>query len=187
MPATRVPSHAKRVFKGVIFDIYHWKQKMYDGGTATFEIARRQDTVLVIATIRERVVVVYQKQPAMPAHYSVPAGRMDKFDETPKQAALRELLEETGLKPKIFRLWKVHRNEGKVVHNVYIFIANDCVKVARQNLDSGEKIKVKYLSFDQFLKLAEHKDFYRGALQIDLLLARLNKSTKRKLKKTIFG
>lgn len=187
MPATKIPKHAKRVFKGVIFDVYHWRQKMFDGGTKTFEIVRRQDTVLVLATVNNKIVVIKQKQPAMDWFYSVPAGRMDEPDETPKQAALRELLEETGLRPKRMKLWQRQRHTGKVVFNVYIYVAQDCTKVAKQQLDWGEKIMVKYVTFEQLLKLASHPKFYSGELQTIFLLARLNKTAKRHLKKAIFS
>ncbi len=186
MPATQVPNHAKRVFKGVIFDVYHWKQKMFDGSKKTFEIIKRQHTVLVVATVKNKIVILKQKQPAMEWFYSVPSGRMDIPGEGPKQTALRELLEETGLKPKRMKLWRTVRHTGKVVFNVYIYVAQDCVKVAKQQLDQGEKITVKYLTFEQLLKLAAHERFYEGELQKDFLLAKLNKSIKRKLKKVIF-
>lgn len=32
-----IPDHAKCVFKGVIFDVYQWEQKLYNGTTTTFE------------------------------------------------------------------------------------------------------------------------------------------------------
>ncbi len=38
---------AKRVFKGVRFDVYQWKQKRYDGTKATFELIKRADSIIV--------------------------------------------------------------------------------------------------------------------------------------------
>jgi ADP-ribose pyrophosphatase len=186
MSVTKVPKSAKKVFKGVLFDVYQWPQRMYDGSVRKFEVLRRQDTVIIIPTIKDKIVVTYNKQPRMDWHYSFPAGRNDKAGESPRAAALRELLEETGLKPKKFKLWKKYQNKGKIIHNVYVFIAQDCQKVAPQQLDGGEKIKLKEMSFEQMLLLTSHKEFYRGDLQIDLLLARLNKKYKKDLKKVIF-
>lgn len=34
----KIPSTAKRVFKGIIFDVYRWEQEMFDETTSTFEI-----------------------------------------------------------------------------------------------------------------------------------------------------
>lgn len=187
MPNTKVPKHAKQVHKGVIFDVYQWKQKMYDGSNRIFEILKRQHSVLVIATIGNKIIIQRQKQPRMDWFYSVPSGRMDKPGESPKNAALRELLEETGMKPKRIRLWKVIKRSGKVIFNVYIFIANDCKKVAEPELDGGEKIKTQLVTFDQFIKFSDNPEFYEGELMMDMLRARLNPKLMKQLKKSIFG
>lgn len=186
MPATKVPKQAKRVFKGVIFSIYQWPQKVYDGSTRTFEIAKRSDTVVIIPTFNGKIVATKQKQPAMDWYYSVPAGRVDP-GETPRQTAVRELREETGLKAKKLKLWRVMKHRGKVSFSVHLFIAQDCVKVGPQELDGGEKIQMQLMTFDQFLKLTDHPQVYESELTIDLLRARLHPKQKAELKKVIFG
>ncbi len=37
----KIPPNAKRVFKGIIFDVYQWQQKMFDGSKETFEMLKR--------------------------------------------------------------------------------------------------------------------------------------------------
>ena len=37
-----IPPEAKCVFRGKIFDVYQWPQRLYDGSTATFEMLRRR-------------------------------------------------------------------------------------------------------------------------------------------------
>jgi len=32
----KIPKDAKLVFKGKIFDVYQWQQKVYDGTTVTY-------------------------------------------------------------------------------------------------------------------------------------------------------
>ena len=32
-----IPENAKRVFKGIIFDVYQWEQELYNGSKAVFE------------------------------------------------------------------------------------------------------------------------------------------------------
>jgi hypothetical protein len=32
---TKFPASAKKVFEGVLYDVYQWPQKLYDGSTAT--------------------------------------------------------------------------------------------------------------------------------------------------------
>jgi len=36
--ARLVPEEAKLVFKGIIYDVYQWEQKMFDGTFSTFEM-----------------------------------------------------------------------------------------------------------------------------------------------------
>ena len=181
------PKAAKRVFKGVLFEVYQWKQKLYDGSSATFEKLKRQDTVVVIATSGDKVVTLKQSQPGAGWFFSEPAGRMDKKGENPKATARRELLEETGMKPKEIFLWKKIRPSDKIVYTIHLFIARGCKKVAEQNLDAGEKIQVFLQSFEDWLKMSDDPRYIEGATIIDMLRARLNSKNKKKLKKLMFG
>lgn len=45
----KIPINARRVFKGIIFDVYQWEQKMFDGNFKTFEMLKRPNTVEIIA------------------------------------------------------------------------------------------------------------------------------------------
>lgn len=164
---------------------------MFDGSYEIFEKVKRQDTVIVIATFKNKIVLLKQKQPNTGWYYSTPAGRMDIPGEKPLAAAKRELLEETGMVAKKIFFWKKYTNTGKVMHTVYFYIARDCKKIATQKLDPGEKIKVESISFDGYLKLADDKrmtirSFMQESL-IDIYKARLDPKYKKYLKKVIFG
>lgn len=63
---SKIPPHAVRVFKGVIFDVYQWEQMLYDGSTTTFECLKRPDTVIVIPLAGEMVYYAEQAQPGQP-------------------------------------------------------------------------------------------------------------------------
>lgn len=182
-----IPKHAKRVFKGIIFEIYQWPQKMFDGSVAIFERARRINTVVIIATAGNKIVLLKQQQPGNGWYYDLPSGRMDKAGESPKAAALRELREETSLKPEKLKLWKVYSPGGKVSQKVYFFVAQNCKKVSEQKLDPGEKIQVFYKNFEDFLKLSDHRRTFFGPLIIDVLLARVHPQNRSYLKKVFFG
>ncbi|KKT71448.1 MAG: NUDIX hydrolase [Candidatus Moranbacteria bacterium GW2011_GWF1_44_4] len=58
-----LPKNAKRVFRGVIFDVWQWKQKMFDGSLATFEKIKRPDTVNIVGVVGKRIIILRQKQP----------------------------------------------------------------------------------------------------------------------------
>ena len=59
----KVPSQAKRVFKGIIFDVYQWEQELFDGSKQTFEMLKRPDTVEVIAVKDGSILMSRQSQP----------------------------------------------------------------------------------------------------------------------------
>ena len=44
MDKQQLPKNAKRVFKGKIFDVYQWDQKMFDNSVEIFEKMKRTDT-----------------------------------------------------------------------------------------------------------------------------------------------
>lgn len=184
---SKIPKDAKRVFKGIIFDVYHWRQKMFDGNHQTFEAIRRESTVLIIATVKNKIVILKQRQPRSDWFYSLPAGRMDMEGESPRQTAKRELLEETGLRPGKLSLWRlIHDPSRKIDHKIYIFIAQNCLKTAKQKLDAGEKIKVLLYSFERFLKFTDGR-FIDGEIKKILLRASNDKKFKAKLNQAIFG
>ncbi len=184
---TSIPKSAKQVFKGTVFDVYQWKQKLFNGKHKIFEVAVRQSTISVIATIKDKIVVLHMQQPRTPWYYTLPGGYIDVPGETPRQAALRELLEETGLKPKRFKLWRVYNEHSRMVSKHYFYIAQDCKKVSEIKPDGGEKIKVYLKSFDQFLQFSSVDSFHNHGLMIEMLRAKLDPKLKNKFKKLIFG
>lgn len=181
-----IPKHAKKVFKGIHFDTYHWDQKMYDGSTRTFEKVKRSNGVAVIATVGKKIVVLYQQQPGKQWYYSLPGGMVDP-GETPKQAIIRELQEETALKPKKITLWKTFNSGFRVDSTYTVFIAKDCAPYGTQKLDGGEKIEVEYRTFEEFLLLSDDPKYHGHEITIELLRARLSKKYRDELKKLIFG
>ncbi|MFA6106732.1 MAG: NUDIX hydrolase [Patescibacteria group bacterium] len=164
------PKNAKRVFKGEIFDVYQWQQKMYDGSFATFEKLKRSDTVQVIPVTEDgKIILLKQSQPGFRKPcLSVAGGRIDP-GETPLRAAHRELLEETGYKAKKMELWYSVQPNAKIDYAVYGFIAKGCRKVAAQNLDAGEKIKIKIVSLQEFLRVVFEKGFYDPEIALRIL------------------
>lgn len=183
----KLPKNAKRVFKGEIFEIWQWRQKMFDGSVKIFERAKRQDSVIVIATTGNKIIVLKQKQPDTNWFYCTPSGRMDVVGENPRQAALRELLEETGMKPSNLKLWKRIEKAGQVIHTMYFFIARGCKKVSEQKLDAGERIVVKFATFNEYLKLVDKKNSHLYESAADLLRARQDPKYRAYLKKLFFG
>ncbi|HZP55176.1 MAG TPA: NUDIX domain-containing protein, partial [Candidatus Saccharimonadales bacterium] len=146
--AVLIPSAAQKVFTGVIFDVYQWPQKMFDGTTATFEMLKRPDTVTVIPVLSDKIITIEDEQPHSGARLSFPGGRVDKNERT-LDAAKREIKEETGHEFKSWRLIKVWQPHTKLEWFIYFYVAWDGLKRTDSRLDSGEKIKLKKVNFSE--------------------------------------
>ena len=144
--ALLIPDNATRVFEGKIFDVYQWPQKMFDGSTATFEMLKRPDTVLVVAIKDNKLVMVDDEQPNRPPQIQFPGGRVDKEDESWLAAAKRELLEETGFSFASWKMIEVHQPMSKIEQFVVWFLATDYISEQSTHLDGGEKITVELIT-----------------------------------------
>src|ERR1700739_4821656 len=109
-----LPADAKMVFKGELFEVWQWGQKMFDGSIATFERLKRQNTVQVVAVVDGKMLIQEQEQPDS-AHpfISLPGGRCDEGEDE-LEAAKRELLEETGYVSGDWAVWKEDNPVGKM-------------------------------------------------------------------------
>lgn len=147
--AVLTPDHAKRVFKGVIFDVYQWQQKLFDGSEVTFEMLRRPETLIVIGVVDGKITVLQEVQPHVGDRSGFPGGRLDPEDNSTLDAAKREMLEETGYTFKSWRLIDVRQPIVKAEWFVNVYLATDAEQQQETQHDPGEKITLKLLPFEQ--------------------------------------
>ncbi len=181
----KIPQSAKLAFKGKIFDVYQWEQKLYDGSFATFEALKRPGTIQIIPTRGDKVLLSYEEQPSKPLGFTFLGGRSEEGEE-PLVTAKRELLEETGMESSDWELLKFYENQGKIEWNTYLFAARNCKKVAEPNLDPGEKIEIKKVSFDEFLDIVSGEKFWGRDIANDILRMRLDPKKLEEFKKKLF-
>ncbi len=178
-----IPPNATKVFKGKIFDVYQWDQEMYDGTKQIFEKLKRPDTVVVFAVMDDgKIMLTEQEQPGKAPFIGAAGGRMDEGEDV-LTAAKRELLEETGYEASEFVLWKAQHPTSKIDWVVYYFIAKGLKKVSDQNLDAGEKIKLKFVDFEELPKIVASDNFSEKEIIVDFLKAELDPNKKEELKK----
>lgn len=164
----KIPAQAKSVFKGEIFEVFQWPQKMFDGSEATFEMIKRPYTAQVIATRNNKILLAEEEQPNKGKFVSVFGGRQEPH-ETAIEGAKRELLEESGLVSEDWEQLVMYVYPGKIDWEISMFIARNVEIVTNINLDAGEKITVREVSFDEFVEIVigNYKEF--GQFAFDLL------------------
>jgi len=180
-----LPNNAKKVFSGVIFDVYQWEQEMFDGSTEIFEKLKRADTVILIPlTADGKIIVTEEEQPGKAPFMSIAGGRVETGEE-PEFAAKRELLEETGYQAASLELWESAQPVSKIDWTIYTYIARGCEKIAEQHLDAGEKISLHFLNFEEFIELATTEKFNEINIKIAVLEAKANPEKMTALKKLL--
>ena len=169
-----IPREAKRVFEGKIFDVYQWEQKLYDGSTATFERITRPDTVVIFPVLPDgTIVLIEDTQPDRESVLTAPSGRLEN-DETPEQAALRELKEETGYAPEKLDLFYTYAPFRKIDWVTYVFVAKGCVKIALPALDPGERIIPHPVTLDELIELGASGGYKNSGFEALVLRAKLD-------------
>lgn len=155
-----IPAHARCVFKGVLFDVYQWEQELFDGTTATFERIKRPDTVVVFPVLPDgRIILTEQEQPGKAPFIGTTGGRVDEGEDI-LSAAQRELREESGYAAASLELWDAQQPIGKIDWAVFTFIAKGLTHVSDLDLDAGEKITLKFVTFDELIEIGMQPHFF---------------------------
>lgn len=177
-----IPENAKRVFKGILFDVYQWEQDLYDGSRTIFEKLKRPDTVLIFPVLPDgKILLLEQEQPQKGMFVSTAGGRVDEGEDI-LTAAKRELLEETGYIGEEFILWDAQQPISKVEWAIYTFIAKGLKKIEEANPDAGEKIKPLPVSFDELIGMVISKNFSEREVIVKFIEAKYDPKKKEELR-----
>jgi 8-oxo-dGTP pyrophosphatase MutT (NUDIX family) len=118
-----------------------------DGSEYLAECFDMPDWVTVVAiTPRDEIVLVRQKRYGIDQlTLETPGGIVDR-GETPRRAAARELLEETGYRAKRWRsLGWAHPNPAAQNNRLFMMLATDAEQIAEPLVDANEELDVVVL------------------------------------------
>lgn len=182
-----LPSDAKKVFEGILFDVYQWEQEQFDGTHRTFEKLHRNDSAVVIPVLDNgKLLLAEDTQPGRNPVLTFPGGQGERGEDA-ETMARRELLEETGYEADELVLWKVVQPSSKIEWAIYTFIARKLRRVSEPSLDAGERIELREVTFDELMELAEDPVFQNKEMVLDLVKARYDGEVRASLEKTLFG
>ncbi len=164
-----IPPHAKKVFSGITFDVYHYKQEMFDGSTQIFEKLKRNHSVDIIAVTKEKkIILIHEEQPWRKPFISLVSGWWED-EENPLQTAKRELLEETGMQSNDWELLWSFSFTSRIDYQAHLFVARNAEKISEQNLDAWEKIQIIECDWEEFKNFALSPDFRVKEFTLELL------------------
>lgn len=182
-----LPRSAKKAFSGKIFDVWQWEQNLYDGKIAIWERIRRPDAAHVLPVRKDgKIVLVRDEQPDRGSILAPAGGQIDPGEE-PREAAQRELLEETGYSGEEFIAWHTYRPSVRTEFLVHAFIARNCTKTAEPSPEPGERIEVVAVSFEELLEIGHDWNFRDLVLRLRFLEAKYDAKKRDELKELLYG
>ncbi|MDE5729724.1 MAG: NUDIX hydrolase [Clostridia bacterium] len=145
----------KRIYEGKILNLEVDEVVLPDGSVSSRECVRHHGGAAVLCVLDGKVLLVKQFRYLYGKEiYEIPAGKLEK-GENPKDAAARELREETGyvandLKPFL----KIFPTPGYTDEIIHVYLAK-CCGLGSQQLDKGEFLNVNLIKIEEVLKMIE--------------------------------
>ncbi|TAH56491.1 MAG: NUDIX hydrolase [Sphaerochaeta sp.] len=162
------------LYKGPIFDVAKVERTSTDGRCAPFIEVAAPKWVTIIPVHRSKegipmVVMVDQfRHGSATVTREFPAGVVDE-GETPKEAAVRELLEETGLVgSRVTLLGEINPNPAFMSNRAYFYLIEDVVPQAKQDLDENEQIDVLSVPLEEVVEQMGTGIYDNGIMMIAL-------------------
>ncbi|MDK8275991.1 MAG: NUDIX hydrolase [Peptoniphilus duerdenii] len=153
---------SEKVYSGKILSVKLSTVELPDQKYSKREIVLHDNAVAVVAIQDDKILLVKQYRISVDKIiYEVPAG-MIEHDENPKDAALRELEEETGYRAKnIEYLTEFYSTPGFCTEKLSIFYAKD-LEFVGQNLDEGENLEVVEMPLEEAMSMIESGEIMDG-------------------------
>ncbi len=150
----------KRIYEGKIINLRVDTVSLPNGGTALRELVEHPGGVGIVAlTDDNEIILVKQfRKPLEMSIYEVPAGKMDKGDESPESCGRRELEEETGYSADEFiYLGYMYPSPGFVDEVTHLFLARGLHKGAAHP-DEDEYLNTEKIDFEKAVEMTMNNE-----------------------------
>ncbi|WBW50598.1 NUDIX hydrolase [Peptoniphilus equinus] len=153
MDNTELTIKTDKIYDGKILKLRVDTVELPNAKYSKREIIEHHPAVCVVAlTDDDEILMVSQyRKPLDKTLLEIPAGGIE-LDELPKDAAARELLEETGYRADTMEyLCEFYTTPGFCTEKIHAFFATN-LTLAAQDLDHDEFIEVEKIPFDDIIK-----------------------------------
>lgn len=148
-PLEEVTLSTETVYEGKIITLQLEEVRLPNGQTARREIVRHPGAVGILAVHGDRMLVVEQyRKPLGKSQVEIPAGKLEP-GEDPREAARRELEEETGYAcGKLRHLLSFYTSPGFADEILHLYVADDLLPGTARP-DEDEFLECRAITFEQ--------------------------------------
>ena len=169
------------VYEGIIVNVRRDKAQLTDGRISNREVVEHPGGVAVFALDPDgKVILVRQyRYPMGEVVLELPAGKLEKGEE-PRESALRELEEETGLQPRVFiPMGMSFSSPGIMEERIYLYYAEDLVQ-GPTHPDDGEFLEVIRVPYPEVLDMARRGEIKDGKTLVGIFKASMLMEERKK-------
>ncbi len=172
MDMTEKTTSSRLVYDGRVVHLYVDGVSLPNGVASTREYIRHIGAVCVLA-VNDRGEVVLERQYRYPFHkvlIEIPAGKLDTPGEDPREAALRELREETGIVPRKMELLGEYYGSPAILgERIWMFLATGFESGGARHLDEDEMLEVFTMPLDEAARAVLAGEIPDGKTQAAIL------------------
>ena len=154
----------------ILFDSGKTKIIQVDTADGKREMIERVPAVAILAFDENgKVLLVQQERGHFGKILEVPAGKVDE-GETPYEAAMRELEEETGyVADNLVKLTMYYPSVGYTTERIFCFLATRARPLGKQRLDDEERINVYHVALEDLQRMIKMGDLADSKIMVCLL------------------
>lgn len=143
------------MYDGKILQLYVDDVETYNGIKTKREFVAHHGGAAILFFQNNKILLERQFRYAYKEEvWEIPAGKLEK-DEDPKEAAIRELEEETGYKAnKIENLGVIYPSVGYTNEKIYLYAVSDAYKTST-NFDKDEFIESAFFSIEEVKQMIQ--------------------------------
>lgn len=142
------------VANGAIIDYYQDTMKLPNGHTAKWDFIKHKGAAAVVPVDDQgRIIMVSQYRNALERYtLEIPAGGLQSVEEPTKEAAIRELAEETGYHADdVELLISIYTTVAFCNEKIDIYVARN-LKPGKQHLDEDEYVQYQAYTVDELVQ-----------------------------------